>query len=338
VIQTSVTVNSKEIMHIKPTRSCFALLLGALCAAGAVAQQADPRDSANSDIPATTLMGSGPLAAIMEMDRSLPTHTLYRPADLAKAGKLPVVVWGNGACWNVGNSFRWFLSDIASYGYLVIAVGPIEKKVLRTSTDPMTPIPPAPPPPANVQIPPGASKSSQLIDAMDWAMAQNERKDSVFYHRLDTSGVAVMGQSCGGAQALEASVDSRVRTTVLWNSGLFPEPTSMGGGAPLSRSDLKRLLHAPTAFISGDAEDSAYANANANFDLISHVPVLRAYERGVLHSGTYSERNGGEFAGVAVAWLDWQMKKDKRAAKLFVGEDCGLCVNPRWEVRSKKLK
>ncbi len=325
-------------MHIKPTHSCIALLLGALCAAGAGAQVADPRDSANSDIPATTLMGSGPLAAIMEMDRSLPTHTLYRPADLAKAGKLPVVVWGNGACWNVGNSFRWFLSDIASYGYLVIAVGPIEKKVLRTSTDPMTPIPPAGPPPANVQIPPGASKSSQLIDAMDWAMAQNERKDSAFYHRLDTSGVAVMGQSCGGAQALEASVDPRVRTTVLWNSGLFPEPTSMGGGAPLSRSDLKRLLHAPTAFISGDAEDSAYANADANFDLISHVPVLRAYERGVLHSGTYSERNGGEFAGVAVAWLDWQMKKDKRAAKLFVGKDCGLCVNPRWVVRSKKLK
>ena len=112
----------------------------------------------------------------------------------------------------------------------------------------------------------------------------------------------------------------------------------MGGGAALSRDDLKRLLHAPTAFISGDDEDSAYANANANFDLISHVPVLRAYARGVLHSATYSERNGGEFAGIGVAWLDWQMKHDKRAAKLFVGKDCGLCVNPHWIVRSKNLQ
>jgi dienelactone hydrolase len=329
-------------MHSMSTRPVIALLLGALFATQAPAQapapQADPRDSTNSDIPATTLMGSGPHAAIMEMDSGLATHTIYRPADLSKAGKLPVVVWGNGACWNVGNSFRWFLSDIASYGYLVIAIGPIEKRALRTSMDPMTPIPAAAPPPANVQLPPTASKSSQLIDAMNWALAQNERSGSPFYHRLDTSGVAVMGQSCGGAQALEASIDPRVRTTVLWNSGLFPEPTSMAGGAPLSRTDLKRLLHAPTAFISGDEQDSAWANANANFDLISHVPVLRAWSRGMLHSGTYSERNGGELGGVAVAWLDWQMKRDARAKKLFVGKDCGLCVNPRWVVKSKNLK
>jgi len=316
----------------------IASLLGAFAVTDVAAQTADPRDSGNSDIPASTPMGSGPYAAVMEMDRGLPMHTIYRPADLSKPGKLPVVVWGNGACWNVGNSFRWFLSDIASYGYLVIALGPIEKRVLRTSTDPMTPIPPAAPPPANVDIPPSSSKSSQLIDAMDWALAQNARKDSPFYQRLDTAGVAVMGQSCGGAQALEASMDPRVRTTVLWNSGLFPTPTTMGGGAPLARSDLKRLLHAPTAFISGDEQDSAFANANANFDLISHVPVFRAWARGMLHSGTFSERNGGELAGVAVAWLDWQMKGDSRAKKMFVGKDCGLCVNPRWVVSSKKLK
>jgi dienelactone hydrolase len=311
-------------------------LLALLCASG-MAAEPDPRDATNSDVPASTPMGSGPHPALMEMDRTLPTHTLYHPVDLAKAGKLPVVVWGNGACWNTGNAFRWFLGDIASYGYLVIAVGPIEKKVLRTGTDPMTPIPAAPPPPANVNIPPGASRSSQLVDAMNWAVAQNERKDSPFYHRLDTSGFAVMGQSCGGAQALEASFDPRVHTTVLWNSGLFPEPTSMGGGAPLSRADLKKL-HAPIAFISGDDEDSAWANANANFDLVSHVPAVRAWARGVLHSGTYGERNGGEFGGIAVAWLDWQMKRDARAAKLFIGKDCGLCVNPRWVVRTKNLK
>jgi len=57
----------------------------------------------------------------------------------------------------------------------------------------------------------------------------------------------------------------------------------------------------------------------------------------VLHSGTYGQRYGGEFAGVAVGWLNWQLKHDARAAKMFVGRDCGLCVNPHWVVRTKNM-
>jgi hypothetical protein len=146
-----------------------------------------------------------------------------------------------------------------------------------------------------------------------------------------------MGQSCGGAQAIEASADPRVRTTVLWNSGLFPGVTTMAGGKPLTKKDLEKL-HAPIAYISGDAEDVAFSNANDDFERLPHIPALRAYSRGMLHSGTYSQRNGGEFAGIAVAWLDWQLKGDRRARLMFVGTDCGLCVNPHWVVRSRGLE
>ncbi len=127
-----------------------------------------------------------------------------------------------------------------------------------------------------------------------------------------------------------------MRTTVIWNSGLFREPTSMAGGKPLTKGDLNSL-HAPTAYISGDAEDIAYANANDDFDYLERIPVFRAHGRGILHSGTYGERNGGEFAGIAVAWLNWQLKGDTRARRMFVGTECGLCVNPHWVVRSKNL-
>jgi hypothetical protein len=36
--------------------------------------------------------------------------------------------------------------------------------------------------------------------------------------------------------------------------------------------------------------------------------------------------------------LNWQLKGDARSRLMFVGTDCGLCVNPRWIVRSKNLK
>ncbi len=307
----------------------------------AVSQMAGAAPAAE-EVPRATALGSGARHAVMEMDPGLPTHTLYHPADLASGDPLPVVLWGNGACANGGDRFRWFLSDIASYGYLVIAIGPIMDKAVWPPQM-MVPVGAG----ATPVIPKGqspltaapATHSSQLLDALHWAVAENERQGSRFYHRLNTKAVAAMGQSCGGAQALEASFDPGIRTTVLWNSGLFPTVTTMAGGAPLTKADLKKL-HGPIAYISGDEEDLAYAYANANddFQKIDHVPVFRAFSHGVVHEGTYSERNGGEFSGIAVAWLNWQLKQDQVAKYLFVGAHCGLCVNPHWVVHTKNMR
>jgi len=117
------------------------LILGALSSA-VPAQQPSAAAPTNTvpAVEATTPIGSGPYPAIMEAAPGLPTHTLYRPANLGSAGKLPVVAWGNGACLNVGNGFRWFLSDIASYGYLVIAVGPIVTSLPQFPAESMAPI------------------------------------------------------------------------------------------------------------------------------------------------------------------------------------------------------
>jgi hypothetical protein len=322
-------------------RPCLKLLaplaLGLLSASIVIAADVGTgAPPAPTEVPAATPIGSGPYRAIMEVDPSLATHTIYHPADLSQAGQLPIVVWGNGGCVNQGNRFRWFLSEIASYGYLVIALGPIVDGLQSWPTS-MAPVEPHVATAAEAsRLPPPATHSSQLIDAISWAVAQNERSDGRFGHRLNTARIAVMGQSCGGTQAIEASADPRVTTTVIWNSGLFLPGTGMGGGKFLTREDLN-LLHGPTAYISGDDEDIAFVNANGDFDYLQKLPVLRAWGRGILHSGTYSERNGGEFGAIAVAWLNWQLKGNARASRLFLGTDCGLCLNPRWVVHSKNL-
>src|SRR6202012_2226851 len=102
------------------------LITATLSAAGFGQPPPAPPDVA-ADIASDTPIGSGPYRAVMEMAAGLPTHTLYPPANMVAAGKLPIIAWGNGACLNAGNSFRWFLSDIASYGYLIIALGPIPR-------------------------------------------------------------------------------------------------------------------------------------------------------------------------------------------------------------------
>lgn len=274
----------------------------------------------------------------MEMDAGLPGDTVYRPEDLSTLGdtRLPIVLWGNGACVNVGNFYAPFLTEISSYGYLVIALGPITK--LNPQTFPTAPPQNQPTrPPASPPIfPPPATHPAQLLAAMSWAIAESSRPGSKYYQHLDSSKIAVMGHSCGGVQALEVAADPRITTAVIWSSGLFPNPTNMAGGKTMSKSDLK-LLHSPVAYISGDSQDIAFANGNDDFDRITSIPAFRGYERGVGHGGTYREPNGGEFAGVAIAWLNWQLKGDQHSALMFRGTNCGLCVNPRWVVHKKHI-
>lgn len=300
--------------------------------------------------PPRPSMGSGPFKAVMEMDAGLPDHTVYRPENLSalNGATLPLIIWGNGACSNAGNSFSAFLTDIASYGYVAIALGPIVERNASGPAAPAGPPPAAAPPAAPIQqsadstrlprnLPPAATHPSQMYDAIKWATAENDRSASKYYKRLNTGKIAVMGQSCGGVQAIEVAADSRITTAVIWNSGLFAEPSNMGGGKTLSKKDLE-LIHVPMAYITGDSTDIAFNNANADFDYLKSIPVFRGWERGVGHGGTYRQPDGGEFSGVAVAWLDWQLKGDRRASLMFRGADCGLCVNPKWVVKTKNLK
>jgi predicted alpha/beta-hydrolase family hydrolase len=262
--------------------------------------------------------GTGDYRAIMLSDESLATHTVFRPNDLAPFGKkntLPIIAWGNGACANSPWEHINFLNEIASHGFLVIAIGPMPEEGERGG---------------------GRSTSSQLTDAIDWALAQNSNKESPYYKKIDTKNIAVSGMSCGGLQALEIAPDLRITTAVICNSGILPDT---GGGMPgmpsLKKEHLKKL-HTPTLYILGGESDIAYNNGMDDYARITHVPVFVA-NMDVGHGGTYRQPHGGEFAKVATAWYLWQLKDDKEAAKMFLGNDCGLCEDPNWKFESKNL-
>jgi len=305
-------------------------------------EPAPPEANESGVLPADTPLGSGPFKAIMEVDPSLADHTVYRPDDMDALGmeKLPILAWGNGACSADGNSFRYFLTEIASHGYLAIASGPIGPDKAQFPPEiPAAPEgdnPPAKPPvPSNAMMP--RTTTAQLIAAVDWAIAENSREGSIYFGKLDTENIAVAGMSCGGVQAIEASDDPRVKTTIVANSGLFPEPSTISGsGKPVPKESLG-LMHAPVLYMSGDESDIAYVNANDDFERINHIPVFRAYQKGIGHGGTYHDPDGGTFGKVALAWLDWQLKGDKEASKMFQGDACGLCTDPEWIVSKKSI-
>jgi hypothetical protein len=287
------------------------------------------------DAPPPKSNPPGPYAVVVEANPGLPTHTIYRPADLAPftaKNTLPIVSWGNGACANAGTLFDVFLQQVASHGYLAISIGPKDAPLPafarsrdgRATGDTRPPLP--------------QSRDEQMIDAINWAVEENTRKDSPYYQRLNADRIAVMGQSCGGLQTIVASSDPRIKTSVLWNSGTFPP----GGNSPalsLSRAtkDHLKRLHAPIAYFIGGPTDVAYPNAEDDFRRISTVPAFKG-NLNVGHGGTFRHPGAGWFGEVGVAWLNWQLKGDAKSAKYFEGKDCVLCTSEIWKIEKKGIE
>jgi hypothetical protein len=262
--------------------------------------------------------GTGPYKAVMLAENTLPTHTVFRPKDLSaftKKNKLPIIAWGNGACANSPWEHVNFLSEVSSYGFLVLAIGPMPVEGEKNN---------------------GKTTSSQLIDAINWAIAQNSDKESPYYNKIEVTKIAVSGMSCGGLQTLEVASDPRVSTVVVCNSGIFNTPGNGRSAMPnLTKANLA-TIHTPTLYLLGGEKDIAYTNGMDDYKRINQVPVFMA-NMDVGHGGTYSQPHGGEFAKVATAWYQWQLKGDKKASKLFTGEPAGLTQNPNWRVEKKNM-
>ena len=96
-----------------------------MAAAAVLALVAMPVKAQNSRIVEEG--GSGPYKAIMMEEATLATHTIFRPQDISKFGQgnlLPVLVWGNGGCANSPSGHVNFLNEVASQGFLIVAIGP----------------------------------------------------------------------------------------------------------------------------------------------------------------------------------------------------------------------
>ena len=85
--------------------------------------------------------------------------------------------------------------------------------------------PPREPRPATPhgQIAPPRTQVSDLTDAVNWALAENQRAGSPYFGRIDPAQIAYSGWSCGGLQALQVAKHPRVKTLVIHNSGVLNE-------------------------------------------------------------------------------------------------------------------
>ncbi|MBD0832544.1 alpha/beta hydrolase [Aestuariibaculum sediminum] len=258
------------------------------------------------------LGGSGPYKAIAVREETLPDFVVYRPEKLKKAvkkeGLLPLMVFANGACANTSITHERVLSEIASHGYIVVAIG-----ALKLAND------------ENWE----STEAHMLIGAMDWLVAQNANPGSDYCQSLDLSKIAAGGQSCGGAQVMAVAKDPRIQTYMMFNSGMGD--MIMAGASTKSLADT----HGSVVYIVGGEEDIATNNAKLDYQRINHVPVAFANMLDGNHGGTFNEKYGGAFARMALNWLDWQLKGQKDKSAVFLEPD--LSDFPNWFMRTKNF-
>ncbi len=282
---------------------------------------------------------TGPNQVVIEHDQGLATHTIYRPANLT-ASQYPLLVWGEGGCAKNGLTFPAYLSEIASYGFVIVADGPpVENAGGRGGPGGARGGPGGP---ANVgrnnaggaPPAPGGNRNmtdgSALIAAIDWMEKETKDSNSRFYQKVDTGHVAAMGMSCGGLMSYGASADPRIATVGIWNSGLFEKDQKIIGG-----------IHSSVIIITGGATDIAHDNGKSDYEVMPpRVPIFYGVYPSVGHGGTYTQDNGGPFGKVAVAWLKWQLQGDTSAKGkgYFAGDKCGLCTDSNWQVQSRSLR
>jgi hypothetical protein len=263
--------------------------------------------------------GAGTYKAIAIHDANFPEYTIYRPENLKFAASntsLPLIIFGNGSCINTSVPFEKFLNEIASFGYIVIAIGPLRHTVNDFMNDTIA---------MKFTFP---DEMTGAIDRMEKCYMDST---SDYYPIIDLNNIAVMGQSCGGLQALAVSRDPRVTTTIYLNSGvIIPNE-----GQPNSVVDKEVLetLHSPVLYLIGGPSDLAFKNAVDDYSHINKVFVSMA-NYNVGHSGTYEEKFGGSFTPIAIQWLEWQLKGKEWAGKVFLGEACA-CEFPGWSLVSK---
>ena len=251
--------------------------------------------------------GSGRHKAVAVREKSLPDFVVYRPMNIdaamtvgrpgmfatgqPKKEKLPVLIFCNGGCMDTSIGYENMLTDIASYGYVVVAIGELQM-LAQHEKDQHTP-------------------SSMVKLALDWICDPA----SPYYNYIDTEKIAAAGHSCGGAQVLANAADPRLKTYLILNAGM--------GKMTMADASAKSLknLHGPILYLVGGTSDVAWQNAQQDYKAIKRVPVVLADNTQSGHGGTYEQPNGGANARMVRAWLDWQLKGRQENERLFTGGD-----------------
>lgn len=316
--------------------------------------------------------GTGPYKSEVVGDASCPAFTIYRPQNLnnlvAKQGALPVIVYANGACFNNNVEMRLLLSEVASYGYVIAAIGPYDEEdvmaqwrgvlksaypetkgeVIMANGEKILPLTPEEIKARQEQqakqrelAAKNAKKNKKKQQAAQVPAFQTYPKMLLEVLSWLTDQNAIKGSEyyhCLDLDHVAAMGQSCGGAQVL---GVAHDPriktcvmlnSGIGDMEMMgSTKECLKNLHQPMFYMIGGPGDIAYANAQKDYERIAdNIPVVMLNSKDG-HSGTYYEKHGGNYAKAVIKWLDWQLKGKVGQSALFLDDEYLKMKFPEWQ-------
>lgn len=325
--------------------------------------------------------GTGPYKAVAVGDASLPTHTIYRPQDLkgyvAENGKIPVVVYANGACLNNNMQMSRLLSETASKGYLLIAIGPFEEYTDEMFYDDWT------------RVVKGGIDTKPVVilgngtQVLPWtpeelAAQEAEREAARQKVQADLKKASKKKNAVPEPQPFRTYAKQMLEA-VEWITDQNADPESeyyhmididkvaamgqsCGGAQTLAIAHDPRIktciilnsgmgeismggaskqslksLHTPMLYLNGGVADIAYNNAESDYKNIGDDIPVAKVNTLDGHHGTYYEKYGGRYAVTVGKWLDWQLKGQISESAMFLNDEYEKALYPDWKFERKNF-
>lgn len=203
--------------------------------------------------------------------------------ELGKDGlKHPILIWGPGAgSWPA--IYQTLLDHVASHGFVIVSYN-------------------------------STPDGPELNKAIDWIVDESKREGSVYFNKVDTTKIAMGGQSAGSLATFKAAGDARLTTTLHINGGTFDPHT-----------DVMKLAK-PALFIWGDdpavtggdgTNVSDLARPNCDYDFMhAKAPVWYGNVIGSSHTtvidNPLSDKKSSDdplmkhYLAATLGWLRWQ--------------------------------
>ena len=221
---------------------------------------------------------------------------IWYPKELeTSGGKYPAVLFVNGT-GVAASRYEPVFEHLASWGF--IAVG---------NEDPST------------------WEGKKADATLSWLLAANEDESSVFYHRVDTENIGVVGHSQGGVGVFGAV--NKAEHGDMYKCAVSLSPTQEDLAEALKMPYDPSETAIPIMVLAGAPDDVVTLDGlKSMFERIASETAVAARRRDTGHGQMlYSA------AGYVTAWFMWQLRGDAEAGAAFHGEDAEIARNACWQ-------